>query len=304
MQHADDTVECGVYFTSSPGYNMYGTGPRGDHMNREGQVERLTYFWNHSVDDGAFFLQPHVQAKFESLLDALRRNLQIEELLSMSYGQGPFGESGGHAALRVRSDKTENVHRLADYIGYLLQQSTLYYYIGNECFVSRAGPPLEAPVAKDWTFQGQVVTQEELLNALQQEAPLQRVTVVNQPIGSAMEKCPRDSPGCIPHHRVTALVQVQLQHAIETVDELQELLADIRVDLPSVVVGEHTLDSATSEWVSPTGWSKGLWIVAGQLPTDSITCRTEAMPTYSGFAVGLVPSGFSMHLPWLLANQG
>ena len=287
-------VECGIYFTSSPGYAVYSDATTAlaetDRIEtRLNTVTRLQSFWAADVDDSEFFMKQHVQEQFLELVAALSAGIGAGEHWVVAFGEGPFREAGGLLQQEVAGGIAAKMHCLADYIGYLLQQAHLYYYIGEEMFISRCASSLseDRPRPKDWTTWAGP-TEQEVVQHVVSETEGQRLTVVVQPKSpSSMKLRLKDDCKCIRLRRATTILHVDLCGEI-AMDGWSDLCRRLRRNVPPMVLQHlgQQLDEATRASVASSFWANSLYILhAGP---STVICRREVHPWVDETASALI----------------
>ena len=287
-------VECGIYFTSSPGYAVYSDATAAsaetDRIEaRVNTVTRLQSFWAADVDDSEFFMKHHVQEQFLELVAALSSGIGAGEHWVVAFGEGPFGEAGGLLQQEVAGGFAAKTHCLADCIGYLLQQAHLYYYIGEEMFISRCASSLseDPPRPKDWTTWAGL-TGQEVVQHVVSETEGQRLTVVVQPKSqSSMKLRLKDDCKCIRPRRATTILHVDLCGEI-AMDGWSDLCRRLRRNVPLMVLQHlaQQLDEATRASVTSSFWANSLYIL--HPGPSTVICRREVHPWVDETASALI----------------
>lgn len=284
------SVPCGIYFTSSPGYSVYGSDTSStqpdDNRRRNLSLHR---FWGEDVDDRRFFTRPLVQQRFAQVLDAICKCAKLQGEWTLMFGEGPYGEAGGLAGVVLQGDLAWNLHRIAHCLGYFLQQVTLYYYIDDFCFVSRCNGEWsdvrsERPRPKDWTTDAALEDLGDVasLVALAWARCLNmRKTVMYQPRAGQVALRSLDDPECVKWHRISLVVELELDRVIDIELEWTNLVQAVRERLPTLLWSSSSEPVPTSllAWTSADGWSDAVYILAS--PTGaSLICRREVHPWY------------------------
>mmetsp|Transcript_135715 Transcript_135715/g.378081 ORF Transcript_135715/g.378081 Transcript_135715/m.378081 type:complete len:329 (-) Transcript_135715:122-1108(-) len=293
-------IECGVYFTSSPGYSCYGSGAEAAQEDRA-KRGRLHDFWGADVDDAKFFLQKHTQQLFRQLFASLCAQCQLDSDWEVLFGQGPFGEAGGLCRCDLREEQVVEVHSLAGALGFLLQQTTLYYYIGDKCFVSRCRGPWsnvrsERPAARDWTAEaasaGAELASVRIAEVAVGQGGREHLTTVYQPRMSESDMAMRqlDDPLCKLQARVTLAVELTFDRPIDCEELWDALVRDVRANLPEALRRQLDggLPAGVEDWVSSSAWSDSVWILRAE-SSSSVRCRREVHPWYDSHAEHVVP---------------
>lgn len=274
---------------------MYGLGSVRKEDDKA-KRDRLKHFWGFDVDSPQFFLNVQVQDTFKAIFELAGKYLNVQVVWDFMFGEGPYGESGGFVRSSLDTKSRAQAHILANTLAYLLQQTTLYYYIGLDCFVSRCrGPWSDArdrrPVACDWTCVNgwSEWSREVFIETMIGQSSSERLTALYQPRSEGMSMRLLEDTDCVRWLRASSVFVISLETSV-TLEHLRDLISMVRNNIQCVLQQRFKSGSneATRAWISSAGWSAATYVLHDR-DSAALICRREVHPWYDEYAVGVEP---------------